>query len=507
MGLVLIALVSALVLYFLSSWLYFRLKYDLHKIPSPPSLPVVGHLMDFLKMPRLNYNSWALDWSRKLGNPKVMKRLLPGEVSLFIFDVEYVKTHVLGRDGLPKSRRFYHPINSPLCGDPNRNVLFTTPYLTPYFRQVRRAAASAFSSANLRVTLPRLQEVITNAMARIDKERAQGPVNLQSLLVHMTMDVIGKVGFEQDFGGLDQTGKIYNLLKEAFMHFEDYFFKPHLQLYMRLFPNSKPAIKKRMNDEGLVMEWTKIVDGFMQREPPNEQENSLWANLRKLIDPDTGKPVEADKLIGDVATLVIAGMDTTGHQLGWILAILSDHPETVDKILDELKEHNLCGPDAKELVFENLADLKFLNAVIKECMRILTSTVIIGVREAVEDMNILGYRVPKGTQICVPSNVYPHMEEHYDDPESFKPDRWLHEKSGDNLYLPFSYGVRDCVGQRLGFFEMQVTLIRFLMKYRIKLTEGSFDEVRANRAYDAMVVSAEGGLFFDVTDRSFETEA
>ena len=71
----LVALValSAVVLYYLLSWLHFRLKYDIHKIPAPPSYPFVGHLFDFLRMERLNYNSWTLDWAKKLGCPKVMK--------------------------------------------------------------------------------------------------------------------------------------------------------------------------------------------------------------------------------------------------------------------------------------------------------------------------------------------------------------------------------------------------------------------------------------------------
>lgn len=65
--------VSAVVLYYFLAWFQFRTKYDLHKIPSPPSLPFVGHLFDFLKMPRLNYNRWTLEWAKKLGYPKVMK--------------------------------------------------------------------------------------------------------------------------------------------------------------------------------------------------------------------------------------------------------------------------------------------------------------------------------------------------------------------------------------------------------------------------------------------------
>ena len=420
---------------------------------------------------------------------------------LYIFDMDFVKTEVLGHDGMPKSGRYYRPANFWMVCDLEKDVWFTTPYLTPYFRAIRRASAHAFSSSHLRATLPRLQKIIARAIERIEEERVMGPVDLQELFLDMTTDIIGAVGFDMHFGGLEKTSRIPSLLREAFKQFDENNFKPHLRLYMKLFPNSKPALARKTTAESLFAEFRKITNTFMSRPYPDENTNALWASLRKLLDPDTNKPVEAEKLYGDVATLVIAGMDTTGHQLAWILAILSDYPDVVDRILDELKSNQLCGPDARDLKFEDIAELKYLNAVIKECMRIVTSTVSSGIREVAKDMSILGYRVPKGTQIFVPENVYTHMEEFYDDPKVFRPERWMGDKAKDNLAINFSYGPRDCVGQKLGIFEMQVTLIRLLPKYKFTLTDGTYDDVRRNRAYDAIVVSAEGGLPFNIEER------
>jgi len=492
----------AIVIYFVFSWLRFRMKYDLHKIPSPPSYPIVGHLFDFLSMPRLNYNRWTVKWAKKLGYPKVMKRVLLWETALFVFDVDFVKNQVLGHDGMPKSRKFYAGINYGLTGSMNVDVSLTSPYPTPYFRAVRRAAAHAFSSTSLRAMLPTLETVISHAMQRIDASRKNGPVDLQELFRQMTLDVIGHVGFDQDLGGLDGTGPIPALVEEGFKFVEDLLFKPHLTLYMMLFPNSEPALKILANMENMLKEWKQITENFMSRPYPDDNNNALWASLRKIIDPDTGEPVTTEKISGDVGTLVIAGMDTTGHQLAWILAILSDHPETVQKIMDELCSHQLSGPDARDIQFEDLTELKYLNAVIRECMRLLTSAQSMSIRQTTEDMTISGYRVPKGTQIFVPENVYTQLEPFFDDPEVFRPERWIKEEAKEDFF-PFSVGPRDCIGQRLAMFEMQVTLIRVLPKYRFKLTEGTFEEVKANKAYDTVVVSAEGGLFFDVDDRVF----
>ena len=177
---------------------------------------------------------------------------------LYIFDMDFVKTEVLGRDGMPKSRRYYHPANFWMVCDLKKDVWFTMPYLTPYFRAIRRAAAHAFSSCHLRATLPRLQKIITHAIERIEEERVMGPVDLQELFLDMTTDIIGAVGFDMHFGGLEKTSRIPSLLREAFKQFEENNFKPHLRLYMKLFPNSKPALARKTTAESLLANFKKI---------------------------------------------------------------------------------------------------------------------------------------------------------------------------------------------------------------------------------------------------------
>ena len=70
--LVLQVIATAIILYYSYKWLSFRLKYDVHKLPCPPRLPLVGHLHHFVKMERLNQNKWFRDWYEKLGRPKIM---------------------------------------------------------------------------------------------------------------------------------------------------------------------------------------------------------------------------------------------------------------------------------------------------------------------------------------------------------------------------------------------------------------------------------------------------
>lgn len=240
----------------------------------------------------------------------------------------------------------------------------------------------------------------------------------------------------------------------------------------------------------------------MSRPYPPESEQALWANLRRMIDPDTGKPIEVKRLAGEVISMVGAAMDTTGHQLSWIFAMLSDKDEVVETILEEMRSLGLYGHDARKPEFKDLAEVKYLTAVIKECMRTLDSLAALSSRCLPEDMEIFGYRLPKGLQVYVPGNTYSHLPEYFDEPEVFKPERWLSGKTYD-FYIPFSYGTRDCVGQRLAMQEMQLTMMMLLPRYKMKLVNGeTFDSIMETRYYEQVVACAKGGLFFDVTARN-----
>ena len=388
-------------------------------------------------------------------------------------------------------------------GEHRKDITLTAKWSTPFSQAIRKAIATSFSTTHVRHAFPKVMMVVENAAARIEREAKQGPVDLQCLFTHMATDLVGRVAFDMDFGGISREGRIFECFVDAFSHFTDTLFKPHLQLYMKLFPNSKPALRKKASQEAIFAEHKHVTQTFMSRPYPPDNEYSLWANLRRMIDPDTKKPVEVEKLAGEVISMVGAAMDTTGHQMGWICAILSDHDETVDRILSDMKELGLYGPGSRPFEFADVAKLPFLTAVVKECMRVVDSLAALTSRCVPEDMEIFGYRLPKDMQVYVPSNVYSRMEEYFEDPDEFKPDRWLSGKSYE-YFMPFSSGPRDCVGQRLAMLEMQLTLMHLLPRFKIKLADGyTFDDVMNKKYYESVMVAAKGGMNFEITPREY----
>lgn len=168
--------------------------------------------------------------------------------------------------------------------------------------------------------------------------------------------------------------------------------------------------------------------------------------------------------------MILVGIDTISMAVCSILYQLATRPEEQEKIYQELKR---VIPDPYQKVSsKTLNELHYLKAFIKEVFR-MYSTVIGNGRTLQQDMVIAGYRIPKGTQLVFPTLVLGRMKEYVDDPETFKPDRWLKQTSDDNnlhpfASLPYGHGPRMCLGRRFADLEMQVLLCKLLRKYRLE---------------------------------------
>lgn len=103
----------------------------------------------------------------------------------------------------------------------------------------------------------------------------------------------------------------------------------------------------------------------MSKDLAQEDDVTLTACLRRVIDPETNETISDQKLFAETRTMIFGGLNTTGQQLAWVFTILSYYPDVVDKIIKEIKDCNLYGPDVKELEYSDLSKLKYLNAVLK----------------------------------------------------------------------------------------------------------------------------------------------
>eukprot|EP00210_Caulerpa_lentillifera_P000329 g322.t1 len=371
---------------------------------------------------------------------------------------------------------------------------FTIGKITPYVKVVRRSYAESFTSAGMRGIFEKEIEVLNKGMLYLKEWQHEDTIDIQEFFRRLMLDLAGKAELDMNLGGLDNSKPIYKLLIECGHHASSFLSNPLLELKTKLFPSSKIARKINQDFDDLFEEWTKIANEVVNRGEPDENDISVAANLTRARMPDTDDPLPFNLLRGELALAILAGFDSTSHQLSWIFALLATNPSVVDKLLDELRVHDLYGDGAKEFEFEDLSELKYLTAVVKEGMRRIHTLVAAGARTAPQDLVLGGCRIPKNTLFYICSNGSMNCEMEWENHLAFKPERWLDGNLNikEKYYVPFGLGERDCVGIKLAMQAMKVSIVYFITKFSFELVGDTIESLLENGVSGFVLESCKG---------------
>jgi len=195
--------------------------------------------------------------------------------------------------------------------------------------------------------------------------------------------------------------------------------------------------------------------------------NDLLGLLLRARDED-GSRMDDRQLRDEALTLFVAGHETTALALTYALYLLAAHPEQQELLAAELGQV-LAGRAAG---FTDLERLKQTEAVLLEAMRLYPPVWSVG-REALVDVEIGGYRMPKGSTFFMSQWLMHRDPELFADPERFLPARW----AGDAqrrlprfAYFPFGGGPRICIGNRFAMMEATLILATLAQRFSFATT-------------------------------------
>ncbi|KAM0034931.1 putative oxidoreductase [Helianthus debilis subsp. tardiflorus] len=149
-----------------------------------------------------------------------------------------------------------------------------------------------------------------------------------------------------------------------------------------------------------------------------------------------------------VLVLLSAGSDTTAGAMEWVMSVLLNHPQVLKKAQNEID--SVIGNN--RLVDESdIPNLPYLRWIINETLRLYPTGPLLVPHEASSDCVVGGYNIPRGTMLIVNQWAIHHDPKVWDDPETFKPERFegLEGTRDGFKLLPFGSGRRSCPGEGL----------------------------------------------------------
>ncbi|CBI27805.3 unnamed protein product, partial [Vitis vinifera] len=192
--------------------------------------------------------------------------------------------------------------------------------------------------------------------------------------------------------------------------------------------------------------------------------------LRLADDPDLEVKLGTDGVKGLTLDLLAGGTDTSATTMEWAMSEILRQPSIATKATEELDR--VIGRD-RWVEEKDIPQLPYIDAIVKETMRLHPVAVLLAPHLALQDCNVSGYDIRKGTRVLVNAWSIGRDPNIWDAPEEFRPERFLGKAidvNGQNFeLLPFGSGRRMCVGYRLGLKMIQSSLSNMLHGFHWKL--------------------------------------
>ena len=197
------------------------------------------------------------------------------------------------------------------------------------------------------------------------------------------------------------------------------------------------------------------------------QNKAIWKNVGF-------EEVTQEQLEPIVHAIFTAGIETALSTLRWFFIYILNNPEIQTKMYGEINaklglKHQISAKDSEKL--------PYIQAVLRETNR-LASVVPLNVpHKAIKDTSVRGHQILKDTQVLFNLYSMHHDPTHWEEPEEFKPERWLNadgslKKEKATHYLPFSTGTRVCLGEKMAKMQMFLIVTRLLTNFEVSLAPG-----------------------------------
>ncbi|XP_058185278.1 cytochrome P450 736A117-like [Rhododendron vialii] len=436
--------------------------------PSPRKLPLIGNLHQMGPFPHRSLHSLS-----QIHGPLMLLHFAASPVLVISSSSaarEIMKTHDLIFSNRPKLTLWEKLMYGA------KDVAFS-PY-GEYWRQMKSICVLQLLSNKRVQSFRDVREEETALM--IEKISGSGcdVVNLSKLIEELMGNVVCRVALGQKYGG--GRGGARRGFKEVLGEgaellgvFDIGDFVPWLKWVNRVngVYGRAERIAKELDEflEGVVEEH----EGRERKVGEEGGQDFVDVLLEIQRENVVGIPLHRDSVKALILDVFAGGTDTTSTALEWVMTELLKHPQAMKKLQAEVR---LIAQPNKPVTEDDLDQMPYLKAVIKETLRLQPPGPLIVPRESTKDVQVMGYDIAAGTRVIVNAWAIGHDPTSWDEPEEFRPERFLNcpvdFRGHDFELIPFGAGRRGCPGIQFAVAVNELAVANLVHKFDFALPDG-----------------------------------
>ncbi|XP_075548527.1 cytochrome P450 3A24-like [Dermacentor variabilis] len=416
-----------------------------------------------------------------------------GRAVLFVAEPELVK-QVLVKDFPHLSNRRTFVFFDPLLDNMMSVVA------VDQWRRIRPAASPAFSTGKLRKMNSLIEDCAIVTTEHLKKAAMnEEDIDIKQFFGNYALDVIARCAFGTRLDShSDQTNEFVTKVRESFSGVVTprlfvFFVLPAIARIFKIRPFKRDTflyfkelgqniIRKRREQEIRCEDFLQLMvdaqEGKLSAaiENGSERDNKLF-NLGSELKVDASfsseKALTEDEVMAQCVLFFVVGQDTNSTTIAYTLYLLAIHPETQEKLRDEVDECFRIHGNRPSL--DVVMKLQYLHCVVSEALRMYPPATRLE-RTPPEDyvLGDTGVMVRKGDLIRVPVYSMHYDPQYFPDPFTFKPERFNEENVGSiqpYTYLPFGAGPRNCIAMRFSLQTVKLCVMHTIHSVRLVQTE------------------------------------
>eukprot|EP01114_Cavostelium_apophysatum_P008874 TRINITY_DN2178_c0_g1_i2.p1 TRINITY_DN2178_c0_g1~~TRINITY_DN2178_c0_g1_i2.p1 ORF type:complete len:479 (-),score=109.67 TRINITY_DN2178_c0_g1_i2:92-1528(-) len=436
----------------------FYVKYL--RLPSAGNIPVaqmdsvfLGHLR-MLADARHKGKAHILfeELYEKYGSPYALR--LPGMLLIMCADPEINKQVLFDPDTFAVNKRFLHPLSELL----NLGLL---PLDGPVWKRHRKMLQPAFAPSHLKRSVDVTNHFVSELFAEWKTKKT---VDVHHEFTNLALFVVGKWSFGIHLGEVEMDVKgetFHDAINRMAAGVEKRSSIPKFLWNVMINKKEREryyaAIKVGKDTVGDVLK-AKHLRGVQ-----DESKLTDLMDYLLLAKDENGNKFSDIEIQDETLMFLFGGLDTVANTMAWVTYNLGRNPQVLEKVKQEVRA--LC-PD-RHPTYEDLGKFKYLENVIKESLRV-TPTTPLTTRRCTRDVVVKGYTFPKDSIVFLNWRNVNMDAKYHENPLVFDPDRWdryAAETKQPCLFVPFSDGPKNCIGQKFAILEIKAMFIRMMQEF------------------------------------------